>query len=182
MAELIQLTSAQAREMHALRRKGCSVRYIARWLFPEAKGEALASAEATVATHLGVEWPGAYVMLTTAERVARSQDKAEEARAAADNRKRVAEHHARAAAVAAEVQRRLAAERKAAYAEGRSDQAKAEVRERARLRMQAVRAAARCSGDTSVPPVHRPRKVVLTPKQKMMLSLRATRAKKGGAA
>lgn len=86
VSQIIALTPEQRAQVHGLRRRGWSVTAIARHVFAEAKPDERAGIEATIATHLGVMWPGAVTIGTQAERVELAKDKAAEALAAKQRR------------------------------------------------------------------------------------------------
>lgn len=98
VSQIIALTPEQRAQVHGLRRRGWSVTAIARHVFAEAKPDERAGIEATIATHLGVMWPGAVTIGTQAERVELARDKAAEALEAKRNCEAVKASRARQAA------------------------------------------------------------------------------------
>ena len=98
VSQIITLTPEQRAQVHGLRNRGWSVTAIARHVFAEAKPDERAGIEATIATHLGVMWPGAVTIGTQAERVELAKDKAAEALAAKQHREAVKASRARLAA------------------------------------------------------------------------------------
>lgn len=97
VSQIIALTPEQRAQVHGLRRRGWSVTAIARHVFAEAKPDERADIEATIATHLGVMWPGAVTIGTQAERVELARDKAAEALEAKRNCEAVKASRARQA-------------------------------------------------------------------------------------